>query len=301
MSGAQALGFVGLGNIGGGVSANLVDDGHQVSVFDIDDGRLKVLADAGATPAGSVAEVAAASEITFLSLPTPAAMEAVAWEWLEAARGTGTLLVDLTTNAPATVRTVGARLVQAGAHLVEAPLTGGAIGARNRSLVFIVGGDADQVARVAPLLDSLGRATVHLGPLGSGNVGKLVNSLMAFTTMAVSLEGLALGATNGVDLRSLVDLLRLTGGASPYINRIEEINVRGGPSDFAMELAAKDAGLILEVGRDGAVPLPVASAVHQMLVSAKAQGLGSRDISDLVEVMERTTGLELRLPPAPED
>jgi len=301
MSDAQAIGFIGLGNIGGGVSANLVEDGHQVTVFDIDDGRLKVLADAGATPAGSVAAVAAASEITFLSLPTPAIMEGVAWEWLEAARGTGKLLVDLTTNAPATVRTVGARLEQAGAHLVEAPLTGGAIGARNRSLVFIVGGEADQVARVAPLLDSLGRATFHLGALGCGNVGKLVNSLMAFTTMCVSLEGLALGATNGVDLRTLVDLLRLAGGASSYINRIEEINVRGGPADFAMALAAKDAGLILEVGRDGAVPLPVASAVHQVLVSAKAQGLGSRDISDLVEVMERTTGLELRLPPAPAD
>ncbi len=168
MSGAQALGFIGLGNIGGGVSANLVEDGHQVSVFDIDDGRLKVLADAGATPAGSVAEVAAASEITFLSLPTPAAMEAVAWEWLEAARGTGKLLVDLTTNAPATVRTVGARLEQRPEpDLVEAPLTGGAIGAQNRSLVFIVGGEADQVARVTPLLDSLGHwATVHLDRWG---------------------------------------------------------------------------------------------------------------------------------------
>jgi len=301
VSDSRNLGFIGLGNIGGAVSANLVADGHQLCVFDVDDARLKVLAEAGATPAGSVGDVAAASEITFLSLPTPAIMEAVAWEWLEAARGSAKLLVDLTTNAPATVRTVGARLEAAGAHLVEAPLTGGAIGARNRSLVFIVGGEADQVARVAPLLDSLGRATFHLGPLGCGNVGKLVNSLMAFTTMCVSLEGLALAATNGIDLRTLLDLLRLAGGASSYIDRrVEEINVRGRPADFAMELAAKDAGLILEVGRDGGVPLPVASAVHQVLVSAKAQGLGGHDISDLVEVIERSTGLELRLPPAPE-
>jgi 3-hydroxyisobutyrate dehydrogenase len=292
------LGFIGLGNIGGAIAANLVADGHEVTVLDTDDTRVKPLVEAGATSAASPAEVAAAADVTLLSLPTPAVMEAVAADWLGAARGTGKVLVDLTTNAPATVRAVGARLTEAGASLVEAPLTGGAPGARTRYLVFIVGGEPEPVARVTPLLSSIGRATFHLGPLGSGNVGKLVNSLLAFTATWVSLEGLTLAAAHGIDLRTIVEMVRTAGAGNFYIDRmVEGINERDRPTEFALELAAKDAGLMLEVGRAAAVPLPVASAIHQMLVLAKAQGLGGRDFSDFVEVIERMTGVELELPP----
>jgi 3-hydroxyisobutyrate dehydrogenase-like beta-hydroxyacid dehydrogenase len=292
----RRLGFVGLGNIGGGVCANLVADGHEVTAFDLDASRLASASDAGATSAGSVGEVAAASEITLLSLPTPQTMELVAEQWLEAAAGSGKILVDLTTNSPSVVQAVGTRLERARAHLVEAPVTGGAPGARNRQLVFIVGGEPELVDQVRPLLESVGRGVFHMGPLGCGNVGKLVNSLMAFTTMWVSLEGLAIAAKSGIDLRLLLEMVRTSGGANSYLDRrVEQINERGRPAEFAMELAAKDAGLILEVGRECAVPMPVASAIHQMLSYAKAQGLGGHDISDLVEVMERAASVEIRL------
>jgi len=294
---AQSLGFIGLGNIGGGVAANLVADGHRLTVFDTDPGRVKELVAAGASAAEGPADVARASDVTFLSLPSPAVMDAVSAQWAEGA-GPGKVLVDLTTNSPTTVRVVAARLERIGAELLEAPVTGGAIGARKRMLVFIIGGPDALVARVTPLLDTIGRATYHLGPIGCGNIGKLVNSLMAFTTQVVSYEGLALGTRYGIDLRLLVEMLRFSGGAHSYLERrVEEINERGRPADFAIDLAAKDAGLMLEAGRDGCVPMPVASAVHEMLVLAKAQGLGGRDISDLVEVMERAIGVELRLGP----
>jgi len=296
--GSRSIGFIGLGNIGAGICANLLSDGHELTVLDLDPTRVEKMVELGARAASDAAEVASATELTFLSLPSPAIVEAVAAEWLEGAAGTGKLLVDLTTNAPSTVRAVGEKLERAGAHLVEAPLTGGAPGARKRMLVFIVGGSDEHVGEVTPLLDTIGRATFHLGPLGSGNVGKLVNSLMAFTTMWVSLEGLALAAKSDVDLRTLLEMVRLSGGANSYLERrVEEINERGRPSEFAIELAAKDAGLILEVGREVGVPVPVASAVHQMFVYAKAQGLGPRDISDLVEATERASGAQLRLPP----
>ena len=295
---ALRIGFIGLGNIGGGMCANLVADGRSVTAFDLDPARLATQVEAGAHAGKSPEDVAANSDITFLSLPTPEVMAAVSEEWLRGAAA-GSLLVDCTTNSPATVRAIGRRLAGGGCHLVEAPLTGGAIGSRNRQLVFIIGGDADQVARVAPLFETLGRGQFHLGPLGTGNVGKLVNSLMAFTTMWVSLEGLALAAGNDIDLQLLLKMVRFSGGANSYLEkRVDEIGTRGRPADFAIELAAKDAGLMLELGRDSAVPLPVASAIHQMLVYAKAQGLGGHDISDLVEVMERATGVPLVLGPA---
>ncbi len=295
------IGFVGLGNIGGALAANLLADGHRLTVFDVDSVKVAPLTAAGASAAGSVSEVGKAAEITFLSLPTPEAMESVTDEWLGVSAGTGKVLVDLSTNSPSVVRNMGKRLAASGTHLVEAPLTGGAPGARNRQLVFIVGtDDAEVFARIEPLLQSLGRGTFLMGPLGSGNIGKLANSLHAFASMWVTLETLALAAKSGVDLRTLVDMLRIAGGATPYLNsRVDNIGTRGAPAEFSLDLAAKDAGLMIETGRDVGVPLPIASVLHETLVFAKAHGLGSHDISDLVEVVERLAGVSLELSPPP--
>src|SRR5262245_54112226 len=168
MGEARRIGVVGAGNIGGAIAANVVADGHAVTVHDVDAARVKPLVAAGATAVASPAEVAARSEITFTSLPTPAIMASVADAWLGGAAPDG-VLVDLSTNAPATVREVGARLAAAGRHLLEAPLTGGAPGAKARMLVFMVGGERAVYERCLPLLRSLGRAVFHIGPLGFGN------------------------------------------------------------------------------------------------------------------------------------
>jgi 3-hydroxyisobutyrate dehydrogenase-like beta-hydroxyacid dehydrogenase len=291
------LGVIGAGNIGGAIAANLVADGHRVAVHDTDPARVEALVQAGAHAAGSPAEVARRSEITFTSLPTPAIMESVATAWLDGARP-GALLVDLSTNAPAMVRAVGARLAVAGRHLLEAPLTGGAPGAQARMLVFMVGGEQEAYERCRPVLERLGRATFYLGPLGLGNTAKLVNSLMAFAATWVSLEGLAVAAKAGIDLRTMVDVVRTAGAGNIFIDRmVEGINQRGRPTQFALNLAAKDAGLLLDVARDVAVPTPVAAEVAQALVAAVGAGLGERDFTDLVELIERQAGVRLNLPP----
>jgi len=300
MADAQRLGFIGLGNIGGGVAANLVADRHEVTVHDLDRARVDALVKRGARAAASAAEVARSSAITFTSLPTPAIMDAVSREWLEGAPP-DSVLIDLTTNAPATVRAIGERVRNAGRHFLECPLTGGAPGAKARMLVFMVGGDRQIYDRCLPLLRSIGRASFYMGPLGTGNVAKLVNSLFAFTTTWVSLEGLAICAKSGLDLRTVLDMVRTAGGGNFFIDRmVEGINERGRPTDFALELAAKDAGLVLDVARDAAVPAPVAAGVAQALVAAKALGLGGRDFTDLVEVIERLANVKLQLaPPRP--
>ena len=291
------LGVVGAGNIGGAIAANLVADGHRVAVHDPDAARVAPLVGAGAVAAVSAAEVARQSDITFLSLPTPEVMEKVAADWLDGARP-GALLVDLSTNAPAMIRAVGARLAAAGRQLLEAPLTGGAPGAQARMLVFMVGVEPDAYERCRPVLERLGRATFYLGPLGLGNTAKLVNSLMAFAATWVSLEGLALASKAGIDLRTMVDVVRTAGAGNIYIDRmVEGINERGRPTQFALALAAKDAGLLLDVAREIAVPMPVAAEVAQALVAAVGAGLGERDFTDLVELIERQAGVRLSLPP----
>jgi len=165
-------------------------------------------------------------------------------------------------------------------------------------LTFIVGGDAAVFERCRPLLATVGRAAFHLGPLGTGNVGKLVNSLFAFTTTWVSLEGLAVCAKSGIDLRTMVEMVRAGGGGNFFMDRmVEGINERGRPTDFALDLALKDAGLLLDVARELGVPTPVAAEVAQALVVAKAFGFGGRDFTEIVEVAERLAGVKLHLGP----
>ena len=291
----MATGVIGLGNIGGGIARNLVADGNEVVVHDVDAEAMAAIE--GATAAPDVASVARAADVTLLSLPTPAVVAAVADAWAAAAPS-GAVLVDLSTNSPTVVRELGTKLAASGHHLVEAPLTGGAIGAEKRMLVFMVGGDAEPVARVLPVLEPLGRATFHVGPLGLGNTMKLLNSLVAFTTTWVSLEGLAMATKAGIDVRKAVEILRTAGASNFYIDRqVETIDGRGRPTQFALELAAKDAGLIVDWGTTLGAPTPVAAAVKGVLDGAVASGLGGADWSELVAVAEQNAGVALRWNP----
>jgi len=286
------IGVIGFGNIGGAIAANLVADGHEVTVHDLDASLAGAVT--GASAAGDVESVARATDIALLSLPTPDVVAAVAADWATAAKP-GSVLVDLSTNSPAVVRELGDRLAGSGHYLVEAPLTGGAIGAERRMLVFMIGGDTEPVARVRPVLEPLGRATFHVGGLGLGNTMKLLNSLIAFTTTWVSLEGLAMATKAGIEVPKAVEILRTAGASNFFIDRqVETIDGRGRPTQFALELAAKDAGLIVDWGRTLGAPTPVAVAVKGVLDGAVADGLGGADWSELVAVAEQQAGVALR-------
>jgi 3-hydroxyisobutyrate dehydrogenase len=287
--------MVGLGNIGGAIATNLVADGHEVTVTDLDAARAAAVDGAKAVP--SVAEVAAASDVTLSSLPNPAVVTAVAREWAGAA-APGSVLCDLSTTLPASNQAIAAELAASGHDFVEAPLTGGAWGAQGRMLVFMVGGDDEAVAKVRPVLDPLGRATFHVGGVGTGTTMKLANSLLAFTCTSASLESLSLAAKAGIDLRTAVEVIRTAGVTNFFIDRgIEGINERGKPTQFALELAAKDAGLIRDLAAGAGVPAPVTAAMVEVLEDAVAQGLGDRDWSDLVLAAEARGGVDLHLPP----
>jgi 3-hydroxyisobutyrate dehydrogenase-like beta-hydroxyacid dehydrogenase len=292
----MATGVIGLGNIGGAIAANLVADGNDVVVHDIHASAMAAIT--GAAPAPDVAAVARQADVTLLSLPMPEVVADVAAAWAGAAAA-GAILVDLSTNSPAVVRELGERLAASGHHLVEAPLTGGAIGAERRMLVFMVGGDDEPVARVLPVLEPLGRASFHVGPLGLGNTMKLLNSLIAFTTTWVSLEGLALATKAGIDVRDAVEILRTAGASNFFVDRqVETIDARGRPTQFALALAAKDAGLIVDSGAALGVPTPVAAAVRGVLDGAVAGGLGGADWSELVAFAEQQSGVALRWEPS---
>ena len=286
------IGVIGLGNIGGAIARNLVDDGDEVLVHDAAPERAAAVEGARAV---SVADLAASGAITITSLPTPEIVAEVAAEWAAAAPE-GSILLDISTSAPDTNRALAEQLRASGHHFVEAPLTGGAIGAEKRALVFMVGGDDEPVDRCRPVLERLGRATFHLGPVGSGSTMKLVNSLLAFACTLVSLEGLSLAASAGLDLRKVVEVVRTGGASNFFIDRaVEGIDQRGRPPQFALALAAKDSRLIASVAEQAGIPAPVAEAVMTSLADAMDRGLGDHDWSDLVVAAEQRSGVELRL------
>lgn len=292
------VGVVGLGNIGGAIATNLVADGHEVAVTDLDPQRAAAIA--GATAVTSVAEAAAATDVTFTSLPTPEVVAAVAREWAAAA-DRGSVLVDLSTTLPAANQEIARSLAVTGHHFVEAPLTGGAVGAQNRSLVFMVGGEPDAVAKVAPLLGQLGRATFHLGPVGTGTTMKLVNSLLAFACTWASLEGLSMAVAAGVDVRTAVEVVKTGGASNFFVDRaVEGINQRDRPTQFALGLAAKDAGLIQAVADGHGVSAAMAAAMVEVLGDVVDRGLGDHDWSDLVVAAELRSGVPLTIAPKAE-
>jgi 3-hydroxyisobutyrate dehydrogenase-like beta-hydroxyacid dehydrogenase len=147
-----------------------------------------------------------------------------------------------------------------------------------------------------PLLARLGRASFHVGGLGLGNVAKLVNSLIAFQATWGSLEVLAVATKVGIELRTMIDVIRAGGAGNIFTDRmVEGIDQRNRPTQFALGLAAKDAGLFVDLARQAGVPVPVSAQIAQALVAAVAAGMGERDFTDLVELVERTAGVKLRL------
>jgi 3-hydroxyisobutyrate dehydrogenase-like beta-hydroxyacid dehydrogenase len=288
------VGVVGLGNIGGAIAANLVADGHEVTVSDLDAARAAGIE--GAT-AGTVAEVAAASDVTITSLPTPDVVAAVAAGWASAA-APGSVLCDISTTLPTGNRAIAEQLAASGHRFVEAPLTGGAIGAESRALVWMVGGDADAYAAVEPILSTLGRATFHLGPVGTGTTMKLVNSLLAFTCTWASLEALSMAVAAGVDVRTAVEVVRTGGASNFFIDRaVEGINQRGKPAQFALGLAAKDAHLIQQVAEGHGTSSAIAAAMVAVMDDIVARGLGDHDWTDLVVAAEQRGAVELTIAP----
>lgn len=297
MPGMARVGVVGLGNIGGAIAANLVADGHDVQVSDLDPSRAAAVAGARV---GTLAELAAASEITITSLPSPAVVSAVADGWAAAAVP-GSILCDISTTLPSSNQEIAQRLSEHGLHFVEAPLTGGAVGAQGRSLVWMVGGEPEAYERVRPLLEGLGRATFHLGPVGTGTTMKLVNSLLAFTCTWASLEALSMAVAAGVDVRTAVEVVRTGGASNFFIDRaVEGINQRGKPAQFALGLAAKDAHLIQEVAGAHGTSGAIAAAMVEVLDDIVRRGLGDADWSDLVVAAEQRSGVELTIGPRPE-
>ena len=291
------VGFIGLGAMGGPMAANLLQAGHALTVHDLHPESAQNLVDAGATWAGSPADVAAGSDVTFLSLPQPADVEEVVCrsDGVLAGARPGSTIFDLSTNSPTVVRSLAQQAGEHGVAFLDAPVSGGVAGARKGALALMVGGDRESFERHRHLLDVLGNRVFHLGDVGAGSVAKLVNNMLFFHGLLGTVEALVLAGKAGVDLGTLRDVIQAGSGASfvwDYGTKAI-LKDRLAPN-FTVALAAKDADLAVALADELAVPAPSGHSVRDLLTRYRDAGLAGEDVLAIVKALEADAGITVR-------
>ena len=298
----DTVGFIGLGNMGGGMSLNIQKAGYPMVVYDLREEAARPLLEGGARLAGSPAEVARLSDVTFTSLPGPREVEAVATgpEGVLEGIKPGAIYVDLSTSRPTLIRQIEPQFRQKGAHVLDAPVSGGKSGAATRNLAVMVGGEREIFDRIRPLLDAFGDKVFYAGSIGAGSVSKLVHNMIGHGVRQAIAEGLTLGVKAGVEAEALWECVRR--GSLGRMNVLHEGIARTvfrgefEPASFAMSLARKDVGLATELGREFNVPMPVANLAEQIAIEAMNRGWGDKDSSVTFLLQEEQASVEVRAP-----
>jgi 2-hydroxy-3-oxopropionate reductase len=287
------IGFIGLGIMGSPMAAHLVRAGHDVTGYDLDEGAVAKLIEAGGAGASSVADAVKGAQVVITMLPDHPQVEVVVLGdagVLETAEP-GTLLIDMSTIRPETSLAVAQAAAEKGVHVLDAPVSGGQAGAEQASLSIMVGGREADFAAARPVLDAVGKTVVHVGPHGAGQVVKAANQLVVGGVYALVSEAIVLLEASGVDAKAGLDVL--AGGLAA--NRIldlkrESMIAREFQPGFRIDLHHKDMGIALAAARQADVALPVTGLIAQLIASGRAQGYGSLDHSALLKVIENFSG-----------
>ena len=296
------IGFIGLGTMGGGMAANVLKAGYELVAHDIRREAATPLLENGASWADTPAELAAECDVVLTSLPGPREVEAVALGdggVLEGMRAGG-VYIDMSTSSPTLIRSIAERFADKGASVLDAPVSGGPVGARTGRLAVMVGGDRGVYERVKPALDAIGDRVGYIGGVGSGSIAKLMHNCIGYGLQTIVAECLTLGVKAGVDAAPLFEAIcnGSVGRGSTFANTYPNTYLAGNfdPPSFALRLAHKDVGLALELAREYGVPMSVGSIAYQEMTAALNRGWADKDsrIAMLLQE-ERAGGVEVRV------
>jgi 2-hydroxy-3-oxopropionate reductase len=289
-------GFVGLGIMGRPQALNVMKAGHAMAVWARRKESMQPLADAGATACASPSEAAALAEIVFVMVSDTPDVEQVIFGpkgIIEGARS-GAVVVDMSTISPVATRDMAKRLADKGIEMLDAPVSGGEVGAINGTLSIMVGGKPEVFARVKPLFECMGRNIVHIGANGAGQVAKACNQIVAAVTLEAVSEGLTLARRNGVDPAKVRDALM---GGFAYSKVLEvhgrRILERDFKPGFKAKLHRKDLKIVTDTAAHLGLTLPQASLIASHLNALVGLGCGDEDSAAVVKIIERAAG-ELR-------
>ena len=286
---ANKIGVIGLGIMGGPMATNLLGAGHELVVNTRHRSNAEEQESRGAQWAENPGGVAEQTDTIITMLPdSPQVSEVVGGEHgvLSTARE-GTLVIDMSTISPVVTTELARAAAEKGVGMVDAPVSGGDVGAKEGTLSIMAGGSEEDFARAKPLFEVLGKTIVHVGPVGAGQVVKACNQIVVALSIEAVAEALVLGSKAGVDPARILDVL--SGGLAA--NRVMEVRRENFLSHdfkpgFRIDLHHKDLGIALAAGREYGVPLPVTAIVDQMLQALRMRGHGSEDHSALLRVIE---------------
>jgi 3-hydroxyisobutyrate dehydrogenase len=285
------IGFIGLGNMGAPMATNLLKAGHGLKVYDIVQSQVVKLVDAGATPCVDAASVVQGVDVLISMLPASAQVESLylGTTGLMAAIAPDCLVVDCSTIAPSSARTVAAAATARGIAMLDAPVSGGVGGAVAGSLTFIVGGTEVDLARARPILADMGQNIFHAGGSGAGQAAKICNNMLLAVLMTGTAEALQLGVDNGLDPAVLSEIMRKSSGGNwalevynPYpgvmANAPAARDYEGG---FLVDLMIKDLGLAMEAALATGAATPMGSLARNLFLGLRRQGFGRKDFSSI--------------------
>lgn len=293
----ERVGFIGLGIMGSRQAANLRRAGYELTVHNRTRATAERWAAAyGATVAATPAEVAASSDVVITMVVDGAQVRSALLGPGGAAEGAaeGALFVDMSTISPVDSREIAAELAERGIRFIDAPVTGSAPKAEDGTLTIMAGGAPGDFERARPLFDAMGGLVVHVGPVGAGEMLKLVNNAVAAANTATVAQALLVGKATGVDLDRLVEIMAAGSGASAMLT------LKAGPMRahdysplFKLEHMLKDVRLCLEEADRAGVPFPAAASALEALDAALGRGLGEQDFAAVLEVFEALAGQRL--------
>ncbi len=292
-------GFVGLGNLGRHLAANLARGGFALGVHDLHREAAAAAVAAGAQWVESLEALAAGSDVLITCLPSPAATRAVMDRALPAMR-TGTTWIEMSTNDFAEIEALAARASAAGVATLACPVTGGVHRAASGEITVLVGGEQQIYRRHEAALAAMGGRIIYLGGFAQVAVTKVVTNMLAFIHLIAAGEALMLCAKGGVDLRAAFDAIAASSGNS-FVHETESQVILNGSYDigFTMDLACKDAGFALEFGRRFGVPLRLAGVMEQIFIEGRARFGGDAWSSMIVKLLEDAVHTPLRAPGFP--
>jgi 3-hydroxyisobutyrate dehydrogenase-like beta-hydroxyacid dehydrogenase len=295
------VGFIGLGMMGSSMALNTLKGNYDLVVHDINRDVAGPHLEAGATWADTPREVAEASEVMFTSLPGPPEVESVALGEQGLLQGTsaGKVYFDLSTNSPTLIRRLHEVFAERGAHVLDAPVSGGPHGARTGRLAIWVGGDKSIYEQYKPVLDTIGDKAYYVGPIGTGCIAKLVHNCTGYILQTALAETFTMGIKAGVDPLVLWQAVRF--GAQGRRRTFDGLTQhflpgRFDPPDFALRLARKDVTLAVEVGREFDVPMRLANLTLEEMTEAMNRGWDQRDSRVAMLLQEERAGVEVRVP-----
>lgn len=294
------VGFIGLGIMGKPMARNILRAGMPLTIFARQPERVRDLVDEGAALVMSPAAVARASQVVITMLPNAPDVEAVVTgpSGLLEGAAAGTTIIDMSTIAPTASRQLAETCASRGVAFLDAPVSGGSIGAERGTLSIMVGGDRAAFEQCRAVLEAMGRAEAifYVGPSGSGEVVKLANNLLCGVIAAASAEALVLGVKNGVDVLALAQIIGASSGASWQLSNAIPPRVWDGSftPGFMTDLLLKDLGLALDLGAEGGVPLRLTELARQLYEETRAAGHGRDDYTSVFIQVEDAAGVKAR-------